>query len=49
VAGLALLGLGIAVFVAVHNGHRVGGVLVLAGIVCLVIGLGIRRAGSRAG
>jgi hypothetical protein len=45
VAGLALVGLGVAVFAAVHNGHRVGGVLVLLGVVCLAIGLGVRRAG----
>jgi hypothetical protein len=48
VAGLALLGLGVAVFAAVHRGHRVGGVLVLVGIVCLAIGLSVRRAGRRA-
>jgi uncharacterized membrane protein YgdD (TMEM256/DUF423 family) len=47
VAGLALLGLGIGVFVAVHNGHRVGGVLVLLGIVCFAVGLIIRRASRR--
>ncbi|MGZ4370905.1 MAG: hypothetical protein ACXVRQ_01735 [Gaiellaceae bacterium] len=44
-----MLGLGIAAFVVVHNGHRVGSVLVLVGIVCLVIGLGVRRAGAAAG
>lgn len=47
VAGLALLALGIAVFVAVHDGHRVGGVLLLVGIICLAIGLSVRRAGRR--
>jgi uncharacterized membrane protein len=47
-AGLTLLGIGIATFVAVHNGHRVGGVLALVGIVCLAIGLAVRRAGRRA-
>jgi hypothetical protein len=48
VAGLALFGLGVSVFAASPNGHRVGGVLVLAGVVCLAIGLGVRRAGRRA-
>lgn len=47
-AGLALLGIGLAVFATVHNGHRVGGVVALAGIVCLAIGCGIRRAGQGA-
>jgi hypothetical protein len=49
VAGLALVGLGIAVFAAVHNGHRVGGVLVLLGIVCLAIGFGLRRVSRSRG
>jgi membrane-bound ClpP family serine protease len=48
VAGLALLVLGIAVFAAVHNGHRVGGVLALLGIVSLAIGLTLRRASRQA-
>lgn len=47
-AGLVLLGLGIGVLVAVSHGHRVGGVIVLAGFVCLAIGIGVRRAGRRA-
>lgn len=49
VAGLALLGIGIGVFVGVHNGHRLGGVLVLVGIACLAVGLGVRRAGPNDG
>ena len=48
VAGVALLAIGIAVSVSVHNGRRVGGVIVLLGIVCLAIGFGLRRVGSRA-
>jgi hypothetical protein len=47
-AGLALVGLGIAVFVAIHNGHRVGGVLVLVGIVCVAVGISLRRTSRRA-
>lgn len=43
-----MLGLAIWVFLAVHNGHRLWGILALAGIVCVAIGLGVRRAGRRA-
>ena len=48
VAGLALLGLGIVVFAAVRHGHRLAGVIVLAGIVSLAIGLSLRRVGRGA-
>jgi hypothetical protein len=43
--GVALLVIGIATFAAVHNGHRVGAVIALLGIVCLAIGLVVWRAG----
>ena len=47
IAGLTLLVTGIAMFVAVHHGHRVGGVIVLVGIVCFVIGFLVWRAGRQ--
>lgn len=43
VGGLALLAIGIAVFAAVHHGHRLGGVLALLGVGCLAIGLAVWR------
>jgi len=46
--GLALLVIGIATFAAVRHAHRLGGVIVLVGIVCLAIGLLVLRAGRRA-
>jgi hypothetical protein len=45
--GLALLVIGIAVFAAVHHGHRVGAVIALVGVVSVAIGLVVRRAGRR--
>jgi uncharacterized membrane protein len=42
-AGFALLAIGIAVFAAVHRGHRVGGVLAVLGIGCLAIGVAVWR------
>jgi len=47
-AGLTLLTVGIATFAAVRHAHRIGGVIVLLGIICLAIGLIVRRAGQRA-
>jgi hypothetical protein len=41
--------IGIAMFAVVAHSHRVAGLLMLAGIVSIVIGLTIRRAGQRAG
>lgn len=48
VGGLALLVTGIWMFAAVRHGHRVGGLIGLAGIVCLAIGFLVLRAGHRA-
>ena len=45
--GLVLLAIGIEMFAAVRHGHRVGGLIALLGIVCLVIGLLVRRAARR--
>jgi hypothetical protein len=46
-AGLALVALGIFMFVAVHHGHRVGALIALIGLACIAIGLFIRRAQRR--
>jgi hypothetical membrane protein len=46
--GVALVTIGIAMFADVAHAHRVGGVLVLLGIICLAVGLAVRRAGQRA-
>jgi len=48
VGGIALLVIGIATFAAVRHAHRLGGVIGLAGIVCLAIGLLVWRAGRQA-
>jgi hypothetical protein len=47
VGGIALLVIGIATFAAVRHAHRLGGVIALAGIVCLAMGLLVWRAGRR--
>ena len=47
-SGLVLLAIGIAVFFTVSHGHRVGGLIGLAGIVCLAIGFLVLRAGRQA-
>jgi hypothetical protein len=45
--GTALLLIGIGTFVAVRHAHRLGGIIVLAGLVCVAIGLLVWRAGRR--
>jgi hypothetical protein len=45
---VALVAIGIAMFATVAHAHRVGGIIVLLGIICLTIGLVVRRAGQRA-
>ena len=47
VGGIALLVIGIATFAAVHHAHRLGGVIALGGIGCLVIGVLVWRGGRR--
>lgn len=47
VGGIALLAIGIVTFAAVRHGYRLGGVIALAGIVCLAIGFLLWRAGRR--
>jgi hypothetical protein len=47
-AGLALLTIGIAVFAALSHAHGLGASLLLSGVVCLAIGIVVRRAGHRA-
>jgi hypothetical protein len=46
-AGLALLTIGIAMFAAVAHSHRVAGLVMLLGVVCLAIGGGLLRAARR--
>lgn len=48
VAGVALLVIGTATFAAVPHSHRIAALLMLLGILCLVIGLIVRRAAKRA-
>ena len=47
IAGLVLLALGIATFVALHHGHRVGLALAALSAPCLVVAYLIRRAQRR--
>ncbi len=47
-AGLTLFIIGIAMFAAVAHSHRLGAILMLLGIVCIVIGLTVLRAARRA-
>jgi uncharacterized membrane protein len=46
-AGLTLLTVGIAMFAVVRHAHRVGAFIAFLGIICLAIGLLVRRGGRR--